>query len=327
MVMLKRMAVLAGLAFVVAAGAAQARELPYVEGQSMPEGARPGEAWCLYQYPPVYDVVYDDVEIRPATNFTKPVPAEYGRKTDTHVLEPEYQVGQPVATQWQNTVQEYEYRPAYQELQVRPAQWREVQREVVVCPAYEEKYWEHAEFAVENRTFEIAPARRELRRVPCNDGTQVDCYVYDDVPAQVQTVAIKTLVKPGRAATRAVPEKKAMITVCELVAAATTRAVDVPAVARSYQVGVPIAAELQMTTIPRKQFQVTSVVVEKAASTEVVTLPAEKRQVQRQVLKTPGRIVWRLQAEAVPPPVSAIKADTESDYGSVPGSVALAPAR
>ena len=318
--------VAAGLFLALAAGAATAwagqgyvRELPYVPGQLYPEGAQPGEEWCLYQYPPTMKM--EKQLVRPEMPIDKPVPAVYGRRSDDHQMDPEYSVGQAVATQWQTSTKTYIYRPAYNELRVIPARFEERTREVEVCAEFVEEYWEPAQFATETKTFVICPERKELRAIPCVDGSGTLCYVIDVLPEQVQSVSVKTLVRDGEVRTRTVAAKYATVVECVLVAEATTEQVPVAAIERTYQVSVAVPGRVQVSRVPAKVFTVVSMTIEKEASTVRELLPAVYRDVQ--VVEEVGRTVWRLQQPTYRPPAPpvAIPVDTNDDYGSVPGGV------
>ena len=321
-----RCVVVAGLFMAAAAGVSAGesfiRELPYVPGQVYPDGARAGEEWCLYQYPP--EMEWIDKVIREQMTIKEPVDARYGSRTDTYECEPEYSVGQATAIQWQSGSKGYTYRKAYDELRVIPARFEERSLEVEVCPEYTEEYWENAQFDTKTETFVICPERKQLRTIPCHDGSGTLCYAFDILPEKRESVTIKTLRQDGQVRTRTVPAKYATIVVSELVEEARTERMPQPAIERAYNISAPVqgTGRVQITRIPAKRFSVTSMVLEQEATTIDKTLPPIVEKVQ--IVKAPGRTVWRLQQAGFRQPLSqAIQSDQNiDDYGSAPGSIA-----
>lgn len=302
------------------------REVPYVPGQPMPEGAGPGEAWCLFQYPAVTETIVEEVVVRPATPIVKPVPPEFGKKTESFVCEEAYEVGQATAMQMgQSKRVAYEYRPAYKATKVTPATFKTIQEEVVVCEGYTEEYWEPTQFKTEQVSFVICPERNELQQVQCIDGTNMDCYVTVRIPAQVQSAQVKRVAVPGKKGVRTVPPKMGVIQKCVIDQEERIDTVVVQAESRTYDVGVPVGGRVNVVAVPERKATVTSVTVIREASTQEVMLPEVKQKVQKTVVKTPSRIVWRLQrvnvAAPAPAPAVEVAADDYADYdGAVPGS-------
>jgi len=313
---------------------AQYEELPFVAGQPPPE-ARLGEAWCIYVYPATYKWVEEDVKVRDTLIKMRPIPAEYGQETDDFVCDPAHSVGVPYPAQFAPRDIPIECKPAYEELRVIPARFEPAQMEVEVCPAYVERFWVPAQFSAETKTFVICPERKELRKVQCVDGTNIDCFTVVGAPAQSQNVEVKVLVKDGYVSERPVPAKKEMVTVQKLVEPARAERVSVPAQMGTVRTSV-VSQEsyVKVSQVPARMGKVTRMTVIKEASIVPEEVPAVWQKQRRQVLETPERPVWRKQLlnqmsqSYVPTPTSDVAASAiVQEYGSVPGAAAFPTSR
>jgi len=311
---------------------AQYQEIPFVPGQPPPE-AKPGEAWCIYVYPAKYETYTEKVMVRDELIKMRPVPAEYGQKTEEFECAPAYEVGTPRPVQFAEQAIDIECVPAHEALRVVPAQFREVQKEVEVCPAYVERYWVPTKFRSSTRTFVICPERKELRKVQCVDGTNIDCFTVVGAPQQTQTVEVKTLVKDGYVAERLIPEQKQIISVKEVAREAYVEERVQPAQMSSYKSAV-VAREsaVDIRQMPNQVGQVTRMTIVREASVIQEEVPEVKKIERRKVLKTPERPVWRKQLlnqmsqAPLQPPMEAVAAESIlEDYSSIPGAGAFRP--
>lgn len=310
-------------------------EVPYNTGDAMPEGAGPGEAWCLYQYPAETATRMVRTKVRDEVTLIKPVPPEFGTRTEQYECKPAFEVGTASPTDFRPGRERYLFRPAHKVRRLIPAEWRTEQQEVVVQPAYVEECWEPAQFRKAVRSFEICPARDELQQVACVDGTNLDCFVTTRIPAQTQTVEVEEIAVAGRVVTRQVPEKKALVPVCVMVREEQIEVADVAEEWREYEVCTPIPAKVQVTTVPPKMFEVTSAYIKVPASTREEKLEAVYQDIPVTEIVREARIVWKLTrvgvapaTAAAPAPSAAILADESyENYGSVPGNVAAKPGR
>jgi len=319
------------MAGIVCAG--QYEEVPFVEGQPMP-AAQIGEAWCIYVYPPTYRPETREVLVRPAMTTMTPVAPVYGRRQEEFMCEEAYEVGVAVPPQFGRKEIPVVCIPEHEVLEVVPPRFQSRQVEVEVCPAYEETYWVPATFRTQPREFVICPERKELRKVACVDGTNIDCYTVVGAPAKIETVQIKVVDQPGRVEKRLVPAKTQMVTVQELVEPARVTKRVVPAQMTNVPgavVNVPAAVNVQQ--VPEKRGVATIMTIEKDASVEHRKVDAVYRTETFQVLDQPERVVWRKQllnqqpqayVAPAPAPVysEAVAEQVVADYGSVPGVAA-----
>ena len=293
------------MASVAAAG--QYEEVPFEPGRPMPP-ANIGEAWCIYVYPAEYETVIGEVleadvseqiMIRPETAIMTPVAPVYKKVMEAIVVAPEYDVGVPVPAQFQSHEISVETAPAYR----LGAKLVPKQALIEVCPAYEECVWIPAAFKTEKCEIVVEPERKELRKMTCVDGTNIDCCMVVGVPAKTETVEIQVLDRPGRVEKRIVPAKTQSIAVQVIVTDGEAGQKEIPAVHAAVKgMALAVPATVLLQKVPARLVNISRMVVEQEASVEFTKVPAVYQTITRKagekvqrVLKTPERVVWRKQ--------------------------------
>jgi hypothetical protein len=164
-------------------------------------GGKPVECYERYQTAPIYDTVYENVMVHPATERVEYVPPIYGTRKRPVLVAPErvsYEIIPAVVRTQYRTVQvsdggySWEWRwingrKVLCKVKHKP-RYRQVAETVVVQPEYKRRVVIPAEYGYEVEQVVIQP---EQRRVVV-------------VPASYQTVARQVLVSEGEAGWRRV---------------------------------------------------------------------------------------------------------------------------
>lgn len=164
-------------------------------------GGKPVECYEQYRTAPVYDTVYENVMVSPATQRVEYTPAIYGTRKRAVLVSPErisYEVVPAVVQTQYRTVKVAEGGYGWE--------WRWIDGRKVLCKVkYKPRYEQVAEQVV------VQPEYKRRVVIPAEYGYEVERVVVQpeykrvvDVPATYQTVARQVLVSEGETGWRRV---------------------------------------------------------------------------------------------------------------------------
>jgi len=223
--------------------------------QDLPANPEPGKCYVRCTTPDVYENQTVTVETRPAYKKLKVVPAEYKSVTEEVLVKEAYEVLEVIPAKWGDEVVTYVKKEAGNKISTTAATFGNNSETVEIKPSYNQ--WVLGAAAPD-----------------CASSNPDDCryWCYQNVPAEYQNVATKTLSQDASEAKTPINEVTSSYTKRVIVEEATTTT----------------------RTIPAKYGSITKQVLVKDAYTTEETVSATSTTVTKEVLKTAGGLTeWK----------------------------------
>ena len=301
-------------------------EIPFVEGETPPKPCS-GNFWTLITKPAVFETETEKVQTGQETFYMKPIPAKYEWVEEKIEVAPERKIPYCQPAKFSRKCVEVTIQEESTRFVSVPAVYEECEEEIVFRPEMEKEISIPAEYKTVMRKMEVEPERDEMCEVATPTDVKVNCgeSVAGSIgaihkPARYECIAVQELVKAATTKKIEVPAIKKKVKVRKLKTPAYTKEVKVPAIKKKMWVETCVAEEcIRYRTVPAEYKTIRRLVLKDPARKEKIKVPAKYQTVVKKVLVSPTKMLWRQYS------IGKCKAvaDVCAKYGSLPGSGAF----